>query len=120
MGRGGSSSSSDSVRSITSGAGRLFDDLGAADVSREAALVGVARCDVDAEAMLAAAVLLTGIVVTCETIMSSSSTKLALWLELVCFFAPGTAHSPFGSMVTCSTESEVWVRICRAYLCRLG
>lgn len=104
------------MRSITSAAGRLFDDLGAADVSRDATLVGVPIWGVATETTLGAAVLLAAVLVTSETTISSSSTKFASCLGVAAFLAPGTAHSPFGSIVTCSMESDVWARICRAYL----
>jgi hypothetical protein len=103
---------------MTSGAGRLpLTDLGAAEGSREATLVGVAKYALGAAAARPGVfVVLPAVLVTAETTTSSSSTKLVSLLGGAFFFAPGMDHSPFGSMVTCSTDSLVLARISRAYL----
>lgn len=95
----------------------MDDDRGAADASRDAALVGVARAGVDAEPRLGVVVLRFAVFVPSEeTTTSSSSTTFASGLGVASFFAPGTAQRPSGSIVTCSVDSEVCSRISRAYL----
>ena len=51
------------------------------------------------------------------TTRSSSSRKLvSCGSDLALFLAPGRAHWPSGSIVTCSSESDVSARISFAYL----
>lgn len=112
-----SASSSDNVRSITSAAGRLLlvVDLGGIDEpSREDPCTGVLKVYPE---RLGVAVLLCKLLTWAMT-RSSSSTKLVSGCGRVfsSLCGAGRTHCPSGSIVTCSTDWGVFVRMSLTYL----
>src|SRR4051812_24853348 len=105
---------------MTSGSGRLLPDIDTDCVSREVFVVleGVPRSEPGPAPLLGVTVDVRYVLLgPSDTTRSSSSTKLVSCDPLRSSLrAPGTSHLPSGSIVTCSTDSDVSTRISRTYL----